>query len=210
MNTTLYFIRHGEVVNPLQLLYSQIRDIHLSPIGKKQIEAISKKMLAEKAKPTIIYSSPSIRTRETTKIIQSTFVDTPVVFRNELLETSAKHFAGRPLAWARALKNPYLQKYQDQYRYEIEKDTEVAQRMMSIVIEALAQHDGKCVFIVSHGDPITFAIDALRNHGVLTHPLDQLKSEGIYPLRGEVWKIVLSENYVIIDQEKISSDVKTL
>lgn len=206
MNTTIYFIRHGEVENPLQLLYSQIRDIHLNESGAKQIEIISQKMLLEGANPEVIYSSPAVRTRETANILSKTFPKSKIIFREELLETNSTRFAGRPLAWARALKNPYLKEYQIQYGYEIEEDKLVAKRMMSVVIDALAQYDGKCVFIVSHGDPIAFAIDALKNHGELTHPLDQLKSEGIYPLRGEVWKIVLSERFTIIEQEKISAN----
>lgn len=78
----LWLVRHGESTSNiarqkaeseklLEIEFAEREaDVPLSAFGKNQSETVGKWFAAHDEKPTIIYSSPFVRTLETTKIIQ--------------------------------------------------------------------------------------------------------------------------------------------
>lgn len=80
----LWLVRHGESTSNIarqkaeseKLLEIEFpereADVPLSELGKTQSETVGKWFAGQTEKPTVIYSSPYVRTFETTKIIQQT------------------------------------------------------------------------------------------------------------------------------------------
>ena len=78
------FLRHGEVENPKNIHYSYLPGFNLSEKGKVQARKVGKN-LNENFKISKIISSPLLRARETSKIINS-FLKVEIEYSNNILE----------------------------------------------------------------------------------------------------------------------------
>ncbi|HQU81592.1 MAG TPA: histidine phosphatase family protein [Pyrinomonadaceae bacterium] len=97
---SLWLVRHGESTSNIARQIAESEklleidfpereaDVPLSELGKKQSATVGKWFAAQAEKPSIIYSSPYVRTFETTKIIQETanFQDIKIRFDERLRE----------------------------------------------------------------------------------------------------------------------------
>jgi len=63
MNTTLYFVRHGHVYNPQQIVYARMPRFRLSDEGVQQ--AVEAARVLKESNPAAIYTSPMLRARQT-------------------------------------------------------------------------------------------------------------------------------------------------
>ncbi len=63
MQTTLYFVRHGHVYNPQQIIYARLPRFRLSDEGVQQ--AILAAAVLKDVHPAAIYTSPMLRARQT-------------------------------------------------------------------------------------------------------------------------------------------------
>src|ERR1035437_6847034 len=86
MTTRIFFIRHGEVINPNKIWYGRIPGFSLSANGKKQILKAAQ-ILAEN-KIDAIYASPLLRTKQSAMLIADT-LGLPVNYSNNLLEVDS-------------------------------------------------------------------------------------------------------------------------
>lgn len=147
--TTIYFLRHGEVNNPKKILYGRLRKFDLSENGRKQIEEISGKLKNKGI--TIIYTSPMLRTRQTSKLAGEALRLKPRI--SKLLNEVRLLFDGMPIG-------EFKQKYQPKLYNKIyirkgqESIEEISERMLKFVGMVIKRHEGKTVLTVSHGDPI--------------------------------------------------------
>lgn len=204
---TFYLIRHGEVNNPLNITYGRVRDIELTIRGKLQIHSLAESIKEREESPTAIFSSPLKRTVESTEQILRVFPKTVVHYRDELKESDSTGYVGRPLDWARGLGNPYKKDYGEQFHYQLERESEQAERMIGVVKEAMQMYEHGVICLVSHGDPLAFLVDALHHNGKQTATIDELKKD-TYLLRGEAWRVVLDKKLKVIESERVTPTVK--
>jgi broad specificity phosphatase PhoE len=67
MQTTIYFVRHGEIDNPQQLYYGRLPGYHLSETGQAQARAAAAYL--ENVELSAVYTSPQLRARQTAEVI---------------------------------------------------------------------------------------------------------------------------------------------
>jgi broad specificity phosphatase PhoE len=157
--TIFYFMRHGEVYNPENILYGRLPNFRLSNNGKKQVErAVG---FFQNIKIDILYSSPLLRAKETAKIIGS-LLGLPV-YQSSLLNEVKLIFQGTTLCEYKKNIQPHLytKKYLDQGQESI---PDIFKRMMRFVQVVTKKYKGKTILAVSHGDPIGILKAKATNH----------------------------------------------
>ena len=183
MKTTLYFIRHGELNNPQQVVYGQKIPLPLSKEGREEIKKLALNFKKRGVVPKIIYSSPLKRTRQSTEEILKVFPETPVIYRKDLQEVDLNWLTGKSLMWVRSLANAYACR-------GVEKPEKIIQRMMRVIKLILKKHRGQTVFVVSHGDPLSFIFWHLTYPKKPLPSVKQIKQKFLIP-KGQAYKIVL-------------------
>ena len=68
MKTIIYFVRHGKVYNPTDILYGRLPRFGLAEEGIQQIEQTATYLKQEAI--DVLYSSPLLRAKQTAEIIQ--------------------------------------------------------------------------------------------------------------------------------------------
>ncbi len=146
-----YLVRHGEAQNNVESLFpDDDRCIyHLTEVGRAQ--AMAAGLWLKKAKPTTIITSPVSRARETAELI-SAATGTPLKIDERLREAKLGSLAGKNYdEFAKTDPNWYLDYFEEDSKYGIEKFLSIRQRMMS----ALSDDWGPGpVVVVSHLEPI--------------------------------------------------------
>lgn len=145
--TTLFFIRHGEVYNPWNIVYFRLAGMRLSERGIAEIENTARFIAREKT--AAIYSSPMLRARQTAQILQKQ-TRAPLHLAPNLNEVRSD-FAGAPLAEMEALGWNF---YDHSKNGRDETREQVVARLQNQLHLALEQHAGEQIVWVSHGDPI--------------------------------------------------------
>ena len=147
--TTIYFLRHGEVYNPNDILYGRLPKFPLSERGRKQIEDTAKELKDKHI--NYLYTSPLLRTRQTAQIIGRVLKLRPKL--SELITEVNLIFEGVSLTEYREKIQPVL--YSEKYvRKGQESVEEILKRMLQFLHIIIRKHPGKTIFVVSHGDPI--------------------------------------------------------
>lgn len=147
--TKIYFIRHGEVDNPTEVVYGRLSGFALSDTGRRQGETIAHLL---KVKPIhAIYSSPLTRAVQTATYIRAHFPKL-IIYEDERLLEIRSPVDGKP----------NVMMYERDWNFYtpdlIEEGGEtlpdIWKRMNSFIREVLRKHPGKEIVAVSHGDPI--------------------------------------------------------
>ena len=201
--TTIYFIRHGEVDNPDNLIYGRTIDVHLAQEGFLQIKKLAYTLEKRGVRPDVIYTSPLTRAIQSTEEIIKVFPNTPVIKKGDLQDTDEAVLAGKTLEWLKLVGGDEytLPEFKDQ----VERPETIEQRIMGVIKEAIRANEGKTIFVVSHGDPLAFAIWRLINPEGELPTIGEL-NKGNYLKKGEAWKVVISSNNEVIENELISRD----
>jgi len=153
VKTLVHLLRHGEVHNPVGILYGRSPGFHLSDLGNAMAERIAHSIGGRDI--TVLRSSPLERAQETAQPLAdatglSTEIDHRVVESWNAFEGEA--FAGgvgvltRPRAW-KYLWNPFRPSWGEPY-------AEIVSRMMSAVHSAREAAEGHEAVVVSHQLPI--------------------------------------------------------
>jgi broad specificity phosphatase PhoE len=155
MLTRLHLVRHGEVLNPQELVYADLPGFPLSPLGREQARAAARH-LADSG-TTAVVSSPLDRAVETAGIIADA-LDLTVTIDPRLTEWDlARRWAG--VAWA-DLPTAFpgeLESYLDHPHdlpFSPESIAAVAERMAEVVHDLGRAHPGGIAVAVSHQDPV--------------------------------------------------------
>lgn len=151
--TVVHVLRHGEVDNPLAVLYGRLPGYHLSPAGRQMADRAARALAGRDV--TVVVSSPLERARETAAPVAAEFgltvrIDERLLEAANLFEGS--RFGRGPAALWRPrvlwrLRNPLRPSWGEPYLV-------VAARMMAAVRsarDAAAGHEAVCV---SHQLPI--------------------------------------------------------
>jgi len=155
-----YFImRHGESENNLKNLVSSSYNNpdSLTEKGRNQVKESANKLVNEKI--DLIFSSPFLRTRETTEIVSSTIgIDKDsIIIDDRLHEMSLPMYEGR--TWEE-YHNDYPNTTENFYRIleGNESYNDVKKRTLNFLYEIENKYKGKNILIVTHGGPSWLAI----------------------------------------------------
>jgi broad specificity phosphatase PhoE len=146
--TTLYFVRHGEVYNPKDILYARLPRFRLSERGVQEAETTAKYL---KPRPiTTLYSSPMLRARQTAKIIQNYHPAAPLHISRRLIEVKTS-YQGEPRAVMQEIGWDF---YDNRRQPDDETREDILARMLKELAVTRAKHAGQEVVWVAHGDPV--------------------------------------------------------
>lgn len=188
--TTFFLVRHGEgEQNVLRILnsLSEGERFGLTEAGRAQVEVTAGELAGEDI--DAIYSSPIRRTRETAEII-SIATGVGIVFDERLRETDFGVWSGRSA-------DDFWKKYPDPAsRLDgnpedgLEGFRAMRSRLGEFLREALVEHAGKKIILVSHGDPLE------QLHGILTEEDIVATISGWYPKKGIATKVSAGADFL--------------
>lgn len=196
MNTTVYLIRHGEILNPSNKVYGSLIDLPLSKEGIEQIKSLADAFKVESIVPDVIYSSFHIRGIKTAEILK------------EILAPNVKLKQANRL---RDIDHPGLEKYSvpfigkidDLWNYNwppedrdipIETRESMIKRSDEAIKDILKANKEETIFVIVHGHPSAFYIWSLLNPNEKSMPLpSDLIKEGIYLEKGKARKLIFQD-----------------
>jgi len=149
MKTTIYFLRHGEVHNPKQILYGRLPRFPLSKLGRERIAQAANELKKKDIK--YIYTSPLLRARQTGSIAGEVLNLKPRV--SSLLTEVNLIFAGATLDKYHTSIQASLYSKENILRGQ-ESIEAIGERMLRFIKYIKAKHKGSKILVVSHGDPI--------------------------------------------------------
>ena len=150
--THIYLIRHADYVYDLVNGEYPKRDLGLSPDGFKQAERLRNRLEASgEIKPDVFISSPERGAHETAQILSSAF-NRPIILDKEVEEwrsedgtLSTEEFMER---WRQV---PEAQRPYFRWVPGCESRMEFALRVNQALNRILQEHEGKTIFLLSHG-----------------------------------------------------------
>ncbi|MBK5216212.1 MAG: histidine phosphatase family protein [Propionibacteriales bacterium] len=167
--TVVHLMRHGEVHNPVGVLYGRLPDYHLSDLGQKMAERVAGWF--DEHDLTHLVASPLERALETAQPMSKSF-GLPITTDDRVIE-AGNQFEGQtfgvgdgslrhPAVWWR-LRNPWRPSWGEPYK-------EIAARMLAAVADARDAARGHEAVIVSHQLPVWTTRMALENLSFLHDP----------------------------------------
>ena len=153
-DTVVHLVRHGEVHNPMGVLYGRRDGFHLTPRGQAMAERAAESLKTRDI--TVVRSSPLERARETAQPLADA-LGLEIGVERRVLE-STNRFEGltcgkgnnalrrNPLLW-RHLYNPFRPSWGEPYK-------EIVARMMAAIHDARREARGHEAVLVSHQLPI--------------------------------------------------------
>ncbi len=140
--------------------------------GKKKIQKLVKKLKKEKI--DIIYSSDSLRTRQTAEIVAKE-LDLKINFDPRLRDINIGIYQGREKKEFRRDFPKNLKRFEKRITGG-ESWSDIKKRILGFVKDIDTQYEGKSILIVSHGDPLWLlegAVKGLSNEVMLKENLDR-------------------------------------
>lgn len=147
--TIIYFLRHGEVANPQNILYGRLPRFFLSTEGERKIKEVAKQFKKKGIKH--LYTSPMLRTRQTAHILTEELKLEPKI--SKLINEVKLIFAGIQLEIFRAQFQANLYSKENVVRGQ-ESVEAIGGRMLKFLRIIKRRHKGEKILVVSHGDPI--------------------------------------------------------
>jgi broad specificity phosphatase PhoE len=149
MKTTIYFLRHGDVNNPKNILYGRMPGFTLSEDGKRQIKKLAAGLKTKGISQ--IYTSPILRASQTAQMIGKILGITPRI--SKLLIETDDVLSGIPLVQFQKEIEPklYSPNFISMGQESIKSQEKRMQKFVALTTNA---HLGQNILAVSHGDPI--------------------------------------------------------
>lgn len=170
--TTIYFVRHGEVYNPRQILYGRMPRFGLSDLGRREAEVTARILAKEPV--DAIYSSPQLRARQSARVLTAYHPELRVQTSRFIAEV-VTGWQGRPYTELNAIDFDF---YSNPLPGEYETVEHIWDRVRLFVERVRRRHEGQTVVAVTHGDVVFVA-----RAGYLGMPIDVISIRGrnIYP-----------------------------
>lgn len=179
----VYLMRHGEVENPHQLWYGNMKGFPLSANGREQIRTASEKLNGTGPYIAALSYSPRQRTTQSAEIAARVLDAGDVVADEELHEWLTGAWEGRP---AKDLyeKSGY---YGTPMRIPgPETLVDMAKRIRKVVDKLRGKHPDGDILIVGHREPlVSYMMSLLKQPWEKIHDFDMPYAA--------VWKIVFDE-----------------
>lgn len=148
--TTILFVRHGEVHNPNHIMYGRIPRFGLSENGRN--EAIQTATWLKSLPVDTIFTSPMLRARQTAKIISNRLTPAPPVRQTKQLIEVDSPFEGGPLEEVRLRGWDLYTGIDPTY----EQPDDILERVRRWTTSVRKAYAGKHVVGVTHGDVIMY------------------------------------------------------
>jgi broad specificity phosphatase PhoE len=149
MSLTLYFVRHGEVHNPDQILYGRLPHFRLSDEGQRQAQAAAAALAQQPL--SAVYASPMLRAQQTAQAIAQPH-GLPLLSDERLNEIYTPH-QGRKLADLEPILFEVYEGNQPPY----ESLDAVRARLHAFIDDVHQRHQGQTIAAVTHGDLVVLA-----------------------------------------------------
>lgn len=188
--TCIHMIRHGEVHNPLQILYGRLPRFGLSAAGLRQAEAAGAYL--NDIPMADVFSSPMLRARQTAQAMFQQKV--PLNIRcTALLNEVDTPFQGRPGAEIDARNG-------DVYTGAapcFEQPRDVVARTRNYIARMRKHYAGRQVAAVTHGDIVTFMVLWAQRYDLIPLNKTRLKAAGYpvdYPAHASITTLTYETN----------------
>jgi broad specificity phosphatase PhoE len=159
MTTTIHLVRHGEVENPMGLIYGRLPGYHLSARGQRQAAAAAERLASRDIGS--VWASPLERAQETAAPIAEKHgleivTDERLIESDSTLEgvgRKARDLFKSPKYWWK-FRNPFKPSWGESF-------ADIRVRMLAAIEEASSRAGGHEIVIVSHQTPVLVARLAL-------------------------------------------------
>lgn len=161
---TVHLVRHGQVENPMGVIYGRLPGYHLSQRGERQAAAAAERLAS--ADVGTVWASPLERAQQTAAPIAARH-DLDVVTDERLIESGTileggprdlLRFFRSPSNWWR-VRNPWKPSWGESF-------AEIRARVMSAIGDAAEAAGGRDVVVVTHQTPVLVARLALAQRRV--------------------------------------------
>jgi broad specificity phosphatase PhoE len=164
VTTCISIVRHGEVDNPAEVYYGRLPGFGLSAEGRRQAQAtavylaqrVTTGMLPPRSSPQTpdaVYCSPLRRAHQTAAILADRLPGLSPVISPLLVEIYSP-FDGQPRSVMQARGWDFYTDTQPPY----EQPGDVVARVRRFFARVRAEHAGRHVVAVTHGDVVMFAL----------------------------------------------------
>jgi len=180
---TVYLMRHGEVENPHDIWYGNLKGFPLSAAGREQIKKAAEKLKATGVYVTTLVHSPRLRTTQSAEVAAHVLDVGDVVADDRLREWHTGSWEGRPTKdlyeksgyFGTPMRIPGPETLED-----------MSARVREAVDQARRKHPDGDILIVGHREPLaSFMMALLKQKWEKIHDFD-------LP-RAAVWKIVYDD-----------------
>ncbi len=151
MKTTLYFVRHGQVENPKNIVYARLPRFRLSELGRSQ--AAEAGQILKDVQPAVIYTSPMLRTRQTAEIIAREHPELRVRI-SSLINENYTPLQGLSFDVVAQRNGDIFTGVQPPF----ELPADHLKRALKFIAMARRVYEGKSVIAVTHGDIVRVII----------------------------------------------------
>ncbi len=156
VDTKFLFVRHGEAENNTKNITCGFPETIKRPLtlkGRSQVEKLAKGI--KKLKPSIIFASDLIRTKQTAEILAEK-LGVKIIFDERLREINFGEFNNRKVEEYFNLFSSELEKYQKAAPGG-ENMTQIRARMNSFIREIGEKYPKETILVVTHGHPAALA-----------------------------------------------------
>jgi probable phosphomutase (TIGR03848 family) len=156
--TLVLLVRHGQTATTGRVLPGQLRGLHLSEDGRRQADALARR-IGRLSAVAAVYASPLERATETAAPIARA-CRRPVRMERGLIEVDVGEWSGASLRRLRRRREwPLVQRYPSGFTFPGGESFAAMQaRVVSAIVRLVARHRGRTIVAVSHADPIKAAV----------------------------------------------------
>lgn len=200
--TTIYIIRHAEVVYPLdkdgnKLMYPTT--VPISDEGRSQMTAFAQRLRDQGLTFDRIYTSPYARASQSAAILGSILNTSKVIEDKRLADPWIPGWIGTRFTEHQELMDKGRDIYMNPRSADQEPYEDVAKRAIATLYDIRDNNEGKTIAIVSHGDTIRLMMYRLK------YPEGQIPNMSIlskydYLKRGEAWHLTFDKGTLIEKQ----------
>ncbi len=151
MNTTIYFVRHGQVENPNNIVYARLPRFRLSETGQQQ--AAQAEIILRSVQPAAIFSSPMLRARQTAEIISRHHPGMRIQI-SRLINENFTPFQGASFDIIKARNGDIFTGVEPPY----EQPADFLRRSLKFIRKVQNQYQNQAVIAVTHGDIVRVII----------------------------------------------------
>jgi 2,3-bisphosphoglycerate-dependent phosphoglycerate mutase len=155
LESNIYVVRHGSIENPHDVVYGSL-PFPLSELGRNQVKDLSDILKGRDVSFCSIYTSPYLRTRETSQILQEQLLIPTVNITDDLRDIEVGNLEGKPLQILRDVD--FDPDKISALGYDIESKSSIIKRLSQGLSLILSENEGKNVIVVSHGDSTRLAL----------------------------------------------------
>jgi len=197
MKTSFLVFRHQVVENPEDIFYGVSRDLPISEEGKAKARESGRHLAEVGVYPSVFVVSNLTRAQQTAlEIQQGTGKNIPIKVDGKLIDVSYPDFEGRSVDEKGfiTLEDGISISLDQMDEYSAETPGEAGTRFAEELKVIAKSYEGEIVCIVSHGDPIAWGLELLRNGEKADFAMQGLMDKGAYPAKGDLAVFRLDEN----------------